>query len=314
MPRFTGLSVANVADSISADEGKRAMRREADSKSTGESNSAPEPVSAGTSETRTGESPVPNAVPSKRKPGPKPGTGKGIPKGPRGPNGLSPEQRVRGGVSPPRRTWDDLTAELDPLVEDYMLSVIRGDKQLVSGPTGKDIWRRPSEATKQRMLEMYMDRRRAKLSATELTGANGGPIETADVGSTDPRDVARAVLGLFREADVGQGGSVHFTQPNETIVRLPTSLAHVVGGEPAAGPEPAPPARKFEVGEVEAFDNRAYIECQIVPTGRPNLSDPNQIRRFAVFNAHEQLVGYRSRYEDAVQLALAQPGLMGVRP
>lgn len=39
----------------------------------------------------------------------------------------------------------------------------------------------------------------AKLAATEITGKDGGPIETTE---TPPRDLARAVLAVLREARI----------------------------------------------------------------------------------------------------------------
>jgi hypothetical protein len=93
------------------------------------------------------------------------------------------------------------------------------------------VWNYPTVAEQLRAAEMVLARTLPTLQATELTGKDGKDLHpTAE--PVDNRDLARAILSVFREAATEDAPAVHFTKPGETIVRMSSELAHVVG-EPA---------------------------------------------------------------------------------
>jgi len=127
--------------------------------------------------------------------------------------------------------------------------------------------------------------------APELNGS--APV------AANPRQAARAVIELFREAVLEEGGRIGVAGPGETLVRVPTALAATVGGEVAS--EPA-------LAEHEVFANGAAIELvETVPArGKADALLP-PVCKWAVRDALGVLHGYRRDRAAAVALAQSLP-------
>lgn len=200
---------------------------------------------------RTSEPPAPNATPSKRGRGRQKGLGK-----------VPGSGRQKNTVNWSTQSTRERLLPKAAMLADRVLS----GKPIKSGKT----WVYPTTAEQLRAAELVLARTLPTLSAQELTGKDGAPLNPEPL-VTDSRDVARAILGVLREAQTegpdtpaSRPAKPRATDEPETIEGIfrDEALAKKFGGVPLDGPAPEP---TFEVGHVEHFDN-AWIALE--PTGR----------------------------------------------
>jgi hypothetical protein len=124
-----------------------------------------------------------------------------------------PKKRSRGR---PKGSRNKLTADARSVLAQHGLAGLRMLCRIAAGqpvyrPRGKDGSREKLVPTLDQMLKAQysvVDRLVPSLKATELTGADGNPIATQDVGHDEhhPRDIARAMLAVLRDAEIAGGG------------------------------------------------------------------------------------------------------------
>lgn len=100
-------------------------------------------------------------------------------------------------------TWTspEVREKLLPELAEKTLAILRGDKLLMSGPTGKDVYRRPSENLLAKTLETGWRKCLPDLASTTLQGPEGRDLIPQPEQHT-PRQVARAVLAILSHAHV----------------------------------------------------------------------------------------------------------------
>lgn len=121
----------------------------------------------------------------------KPGRSKGCKK----PLGSGKQKEVCSWTSP------EVREKLLPELAEKTLAILRGDKLLMSGPTGKDVYRRPSENLLAKTLETGWRKCLPDLASTTLQGPEGRDLIPQPEQHT-PRQVARAVLAILSHAHV----------------------------------------------------------------------------------------------------------------
>lgn len=161
-----------------------------------------------------------------------------------------------GGRQPASSNWTAQATREKLLPKAAMLAErILDGRPIRSGK----VWVYPTVSESLRAAEMVLQRTLPTLAATELTGKDGSPLNP-EPASTDSRDLARAILGVLREAQT-EGPDTPAPRPApkprvtdapETIVAMfnDPDLAVRMGAVAMDAPSPA-----FEVGHIEHFEH-----------------------------------------------------------
>ena len=201
---------------------------------------------------------------------------------------------------------EDVSAVLDrnagPVFQRLSQIALGRKIRLGVGPNATTAY--PSETSQMKALEILARKLRPDLAAQQLTGADDKPLFSEEA---KPRDLARTVLDIFRQAEEEQSG-----EPQG--LPAPSAVGHDDDSTTRdTGPGDAPDEPEGR----EVFDNGATIELtEIVPARMQPGANGSQreapaIRKWHVFDASGALHGCRVRREDAVALAESLPRVPG---
>lgn len=128
---------------------------------------------------------------------PAPKRRRGAPKGRPKPPGSGRKASVKNW------TATEVRNEILPAAAKLALSILNGEPQLTSGPTGKDRWMRPTIDHKIKAMENSLKKVLPDLSATAVTGLGEQvPGQTVDNSPDGRRKLARVILGHLSAAEL----------------------------------------------------------------------------------------------------------------
>jgi hypothetical protein len=99
---------------------------------------------------------------------------------------------------------------------------IAAGEAIFSGPhgsVGKASRRVPSIEMQMRAASTIIDKVLPALKASEITGADGAPL-IPSAAEPNKRDLARAIMGVFRDAHIAGEGALAVASPGQTLVRV----------------------------------------------------------------------------------------------
>jgi hypothetical protein len=99
-------------------------------------------------------------------------------------------------------TSQEVRERLLPAATQKIMAIIEGEPMLCSGPTGKQIRRRPTLDQQLKAAELAYRKCLADLQSTTLQGPGETPLIPREEHS--PRDLARAVLGILHKAEIDE--------------------------------------------------------------------------------------------------------------